>query len=136
MSIDLYNKNKVNNLNLMLIYKVGIFYQVYNIDAYILSYLTNYKVIKYKDYQRIGFPLHRLNAITRLLENKGIGYIVREEDSFYKSEVIDSKYFYHLNKCILELNKEDIIDIICFKLKSMSKESLEKLYFKLGINEF
>lgn len=133
MSFNLYKKDKLDNFDLMLIYKVGIFYEVYNEDAYILHYLTRYNIRKYQKYHRLGFPIQKLNAIKRLLENNNIGYKI-EDISSIKKVIINSQYFNVLTKSIDMVDKEMLINMITNKLEFTDEENLKLIYFEMGIN--
>lgn len=61
-TIELLNKN-----NICLI-KFGNFYHAYGKDAYILSYLFNYKIDLLKN--ECGFPLVSLNKVMAKLEDE------------------------------------------------------------------
>ena len=57
--------------------KIGTFYEVYNNDSYIISYLFNYKIKTLIDGDKnCGFPTGALNKVLSTLENKSINYIV------------------------------------------------------------
>ena len=58
----------------VVIRKTGGFYNVFDDDAVIISYLTGYKLVGGK----CGFPLNSLTKVTNLLENNSINYVVRE----------------------------------------------------------
>ena len=77
----------------------GGFYNVFDDDAIIISYLTGYKITS----GRCGFPLNSLNKVTNLLEDNTINYIVRDN-----MEDIDNKNYKKLNMYdkILEKGKK------------------------------
>ena len=130
MSFNFYTNDKINNSNMLLIYKVGIFYEVYNEDAYILHYLTKYNIKKFKRYHRVGFPLSRLNSIIKLLDYNNIGYIVNDNLLNINNKIIDNKYFDILGKSISFIDSEGLINMIIDKLSLMNRIDLEKLYIK------
>ena len=55
--------------------KVGGFYQAFDGDALIISYLFNYKVINY----RCGFPISAIHKVVNVLEEKSISYVLKQE---------------------------------------------------------
>lgn len=76
--------------------KVGKFYKVYGKDAYILSYLLQYKVKVEGKFMSLGFPDHSLNKVQSILENRKINYLVLDSRTNYS---IDEKQeFKNLNK--------------------------------------
>ena len=58
----------------VVIRKSGGFYNVFDNDAIIVSYLTGYKVVN----GRCGFPINSLGKVTNILSDNKIDYIVRE----------------------------------------------------------
>ena len=83
----------------VVIRRTGGFYNVFDDDAIIISYLTGYKITS----GRCGFPLNSLNKVTNLLEDNTINYIVRDN-----MEDIDNKNYKKLNMYdkILEKGKK------------------------------
>lgn len=76
--------------------KVGKFYKVYGKDAYILSYLLQYKVKTEGKFMSLGFPDHSLKKVQSVLENRKINYLVLDSRTNYS---IDEKQeFNNLNK--------------------------------------
>ena len=67
----------------ILLIKVGTFYYTYEKDAYIVSYLFNYKLSKVNDVYSCGFPISRLNKVISQLEHKQINYIVLDKRNNY-----------------------------------------------------
>lgn len=59
------------------------FYNVYEIDAYIFNMLFDYKIL---DNRKVGFPKSILNKIINTLENKHISYniIFKNKDNIIK----------------------------------------------------
>ena len=60
-------RSKMDNRSVVL-RKVGGFYQTFDDDALIISYLFNYKIKSY----RCGFPINVLNKVINVLEEKKI----------------------------------------------------------------
>lgn len=128
MSYSLFKTDKINNRNILHIYKVGIFYETYNEDAYILNYLTKYNIVKTSNYDRVGFPLSRINGIKRLLISNGISFIINDCNDFVKSENGNS-YLDILKLCFDNINKNCLINMIIIKLNLMDEDYLKQLYF-------
>lgn len=73
---------------------IGKFYNVYNDDAIIISYLMGYKV---RENKTCGFPDNALNKVINKLEDKKISYIVtmsRKSIDNIKSGIKRNKYLY------------------------------------------
>lgn len=67
--------------------KIGSFYHIYGKDAYILSYLFNYKLKKFEGkYVTCGFPLDSISKIMAKLEEKKINYIILDRRNNYEEE--------------------------------------------------
>ena len=60
--------------------KVGGFYQTFDNDALIISYLFDYKINNY----RCGFPIGALNKVINVLEEKNINYIIKSDEEVEK----------------------------------------------------
>ena len=79
----------------------GIFYNVYDKDAYVLYSITDYKITN----GRLGFPINSLEKIKKILDDKNINYKIidnkPEEKTFNKNNY--NKY-YKLGKRLYDEN--------------------------------
>ena len=71
----------------VVIRKSGGFYNIFDDDAIVISYLTGYKLVG----GRCGFPINSINKVTNILENNSVNYIVKEnmeekDNKNYKSK--------------------------------------------------
>lgn len=58
----------------------GFFYSVYNDDAYIISYIMNYKLVKINDSDvKTGFPVHNLDNVIYYLRRNHISYYTSDQ---------------------------------------------------------
>ena len=88
--------------------KIGKFYQVYGKDAYIVSYLFEYKLKKVEEVHMCGFPESSKNRVIAKIEEKKINYIILDRRNNYEVEEINdnknlntySKYFEKARKYI------------------------------------
>lgn len=118
--------------------KIGTFYEVYNNDSYIISYLFNYKIKTLIDGDKnCGFPTGALNKVLSILENKSINYIVVDKKHNYEEET--KMNFNRKNKYNELLTKsKEYIDRITrinkirnYLLNNYSKiESVEKIIYE------
>ena len=71
----------------IVLFKIGTFYEVYNKDAIIISYLFKYKLknLTFSD-KSCGFPIVSINKVRYLLENKNINYIMLDKSHNYEEE--------------------------------------------------
>lgn len=115
--------------------KIGEFYHVYGKDAYIVSYLFEYKLSLIENkYVTCGFPVKSLTKIEATLEQKRINYIVLDRrNNYFVDEISDHK---NLNtyeetyekayKYIIKRNR--IQKIYEYLMKNINqKETMEKI---------
>ena len=75
--------------------KIGKFYYSYSKDAYIISYIFNYKLkIVEKNIKVCAFPVFALNKIIAKLEENKINYIAVDRRNNYE---VDGKYAKYRN---------------------------------------
>ena len=71
----------------VVLFKIGEFYQTYSKDAYIMSYLFNYKTKKIEEnYSSCGFPSSSLAKNLAKLEEKKINYVIVDKRNNYENE--------------------------------------------------
>ena len=109
----------------VVIRKSGGFYNVFDNDAIIVSYLTGYKIVG----GRCGFPLNSLNKVTNILEDNKINYIVREnmKDIESKNYSNNNKYDKILDKGKKKYDIDYRINTIMDKINTLSYDKLCKL---------
>lgn len=73
-------------LNTVVIVKIGNFYHVYSKDAYIFSYLFNYKISEKEEVPCCGFPVNSISKIESVLEKNKINYIVVDKRRNYEED--------------------------------------------------
>lgn len=80
------------NSDWMCLFKIGSFYHCFGKDAYILSYIFNYKIKEIgSNHKDCGFPIGVLPKIKAKLENIGISYIVIDSrNNYYVDEQFDN----------------------------------------------
>lgn len=81
---DLYKQTKTKYPKFVIIIKVGIFYEVYGEDAYIMANLFNYKVKKLDNCVRAGFPISAYNKVISTFHNCKINYLVIDKEIIKK----------------------------------------------------
>ena len=98
--------------------KIGKFYYSYSKDAYIVSYIFNYKLNIIEENIRVcAFPVFILNKIMAKLEENKINYIVIDRRNNYEvDEKIDNgnlnKYNFYLEKSKRYINQKNRIEEI------------------------
>ena len=121
----------------ILLVKVGTFYYTYGKDAYIISYLFNYKLSKTIDSCSCGFPTSNLNKVMAKLEQKQINFILLDKRNNY--DVDNKSDNKNLNKYdkFLEKAKEKInYDLRVQKIVDYLQENRENKKVILEMEEF
>ena len=114
--------------------KIGKFYYSYSKDAYIVSYIFNYKLKIVEENIRVcAFPVFILNKIMAKLEENKINYIVIDRRNNYEvDEKIDNgnlnKYNFYLEKSKRYINqKSRIEEIYNYLVYNIEKNENNKL---------
>lgn len=106
--LEKYYKYKIDYKEYVLLFKYGNFYETFDNDAYIISKLFNYKLVKMKDTFRCGFPINSLSYVLDNLCGMSINFIVIDKDTIgirefeinnYSNYKIDDNIKYNIN-CI------------------------------------
>lgn len=108
----------------ILLIKTGTFYNAYGKDAYIISYLFNYKLTKKENIYSCSFPAVKLNNVLATLEHKKINYILLDKRNNYDLDSqSDNKNLNQYDK-ILEKSKEKInYDLRIYKIVEYLQEN-------------
>lgn len=133
---------KVESKSIILI-EIGKFIYSYGKDAYIISYIFNYKIKILKENNNTyvcAFPRDKLKKIMATLENKKINYLILDRKNNYREdEKYDNKnlnrYDEYLEKSIKYVKRKNQIDEINNYLDE-KRRLLEKLIAKLKIIDF
>lgn len=123
--------------------KIGKFYQVYGKDAYIVSYLFEYKLKKVEEVHMCGFPESSINKVIAKLEDNKINYLILDRRNNYEvEEIYDNKnlntYFKYFEKARKYINCKIRIDNINnFLIENIGKENFKDIICKMEeiINE-
>lgn len=110
---EFYSNVKDNNEEVVVFIRYGNFYRCYYNDAYIVSYLFNYKL---SDKKSTGFPICNIDKVLSTLKNNNISCIVINGinnvinyiciNNKYNSFLDLSKKNYTLNEALFSINKE------------------------------
>ena len=112
-------------MNYVILRRIGGFYNTFDNDAIVLSYLCNYKVKNGK----CGFPISAIDKVINILDNNKVNYIIKEKgiDKIKKNFNNGNKY----NKILIKgKEKYDInfrIDNIINVLSNLSYDKLDNL---------
>lgn len=129
--IDVYNQNKAKYDKYVILIRVGIFYETYGDDVYILNNLFNYKVKDINGVKRVGFPINSYNKVTEKLNKFKINYLIIDNEiikkKFNKNNYnqyvnfdmsIDDRIYSIFNKLMI-LKANPSIDNILNKIEEM-----------------
>lgn len=121
--LEQYTSLKKNDKETIYLIRVGIFYNILNEDADIISEAIGLKITSLgPNIYKCGFPYQQIQKYTKLLEEKNIKYQII--DNQYQKEKIENNEDYFKN---LELKK--IVDnILSIDFDNITfKDSFEKL---------
>ena len=106
----------------VIIRRTGGFYNVFDDDAIIISYLTGYKIVG----GRCGFPINSLDKVTNALDNNSVNYVVKENmiDVDKKNFKRNNKYNKVLDKGKKKINIDYRINGIMEKINDLSYDKL------------
>ena len=112
----------MNNRSIV-IRKSGGFYQVFDNDALILSYLFDYKIINHK----CGFPLVAINKVINTLEEKKINFIIKDEEEIIKNFRNKNTYSKYLEKARVKDNINNRIKSILDKINDLDVKKMNEV---------
>lgn len=111
----------------ILMIKVGTFYHVYGKDAYIISYIFDYKLKEEKDTYVAGFPINSLNKVMAHLEELKINYITLDKRNNYDiEEQSNNKNLNNYAKYYEKARKQITYKIRVEKIYNYMKENINK----------
>ena len=116
-------KNSVN------IYETSkMFYNVYEIDAYIFNILFGYKIL---DNKKLGFPKRIYNKVINTLEELHINYniIYKNKDNVIKDFKKLNNYDKYKNKAYEKMDIDSKVNMIINKINNASREELDRLVY-------
>lgn len=110
----------------IVLFKVGSFYHAYGKDAYIMSYLFEYKIKKVEqNYSTCGFPSSSLSKVLSKLEEKKINYVLVDKRNNYEDdEKMDNK---NLNTYDEIFEKAHRYVVIRDRIDAIHQELLNKI---------
>lgn len=92
----------------------GYFYSVYNDDAYIISYIMNYKLVKINENEvKTGFPIDLLEHV--------INYLKRNHISYYTSDRPEKYFDFGKENRYHRMIKRDLPIVFSMEYKNKKK---------------
>ena len=114
--------------------QVGKFIYAYGKDAYIMSYVFDYKARLIENNIYVcGFPRNKIKNVMATLENKKINYIILDRRNSYRvDEKSDNKnlnrYDDYLDKAIKYVKRKQKIDYIYdYLINNIEKDEIDKI---------
>lgn len=117
---DKYNIYKNKYPKYIILIKVGIFYETYGEDVYLLNNLFNYKIKEVNGVNRVGFPISSFEKVISKLKNFKINYLIIENDEITRKKFNLNNYDKYISN---DLNIEDRINKIYERLKVLQNNS-------------
>ena len=104
--IEKYYKYKSKYQNYIILFEIGVFYEVIGYDSLIINNLFNYKLSKLSDTFKCGFPLSKINDVSKELSEKFINYIIVKSDEVIDKQEFDTNNYnnYSFNERIIFYN--------------------------------
>lgn len=114
-SVNIYETNKM-------------FYNVYEIDAYIFNILFGYKIL---DNKKLGFPKSIYNKVINTLEDNHINYniIYKNKDSYVKYFKKINNYSKYEEKAYKKMDIDSKVNMVIDKINNASTEQLDRLVY-------
>jgi len=111
---DKYYELKLIYKDYIMFLNSGNFYICINNDAYILNKIFSYKIIKAKDYIKVGFLVTSLNKILMEINKREINYVVVNKDIVDKQKYKNNNYSnYEITKSTMSyLSRINVINSI------------------------
>lgn len=118
--IDKYNLYKNKYSKYIVLLKIGIFYEAYGEDVYILNNLFSYKIKEINGVKRVGFPVCSYDKVISKIKSFKINYVIIDDD-----EVIRKKFnFNNYDKYVpTDLSLEDRINKVYDRLRVLKDNS-------------
>lgn len=107
--------------------KIGNFYHVYGKDAYIISYVFDYKIKEDDGVYTAGFPINSINKVSARLEELKINYLLLDKRNNYEvDEVSDNKNLNTYTKYYEKARKEALYKVRVEKIYNYMKENIKQ----------
>ena len=117
--------------------KIGKFYHIYGKDAYIISYIFNYKITETDGVKICGFPENSIKRVCAKLEENKINYIIVDRRNNYEVDEISNNknlntYNKYFNKSKKYINEKIRIDnIYNYLLENIDKSNFLSIVKKV-----
>ena len=111
----------------------GKFFEVYGYDAFMFSFLSDYKVLQNGKTYKCGFPDSSLTKITNKLSDLKISYqiIYRGRNPFVKDFKKINQYSKYKLIALQKIDIKERMDALVEKVKSLNEEQAKKVMLEI-----
>ena len=96
--LEKYYKYKLDYRKYLTLIKCGNFYECISDDAFIMHKIFNYKLKKFSNTFKVGFPLIAIDSVIERLKKERINYVIVDGDNVIKNEFDNNSYLnYNFN---------------------------------------
>lgn len=128
-----YKELKSKNNNKIYLFKVGIFYNIFNTDADIVSKALGLKITQLSDsLYKVGFPVSKIDKYAQLLKDKSLDFEIVDDTIKTNSndEYIKIIATNEIVKKILDVDFNNTTFFEAFNLLHSIQSDLKKIYEK------
>ena len=111
--LENYYKYKINYKDSICIFRIGIFYEIFDRDALIINKIFNYKVKNISNTFKVGFPVKNIDKVINMIKDNHINYIFIDNyniiDKYEDKYNRYNSYFFNINLLNYQCVKVDRI---------------------------
>ena len=126
--IENYYKYKINYKEYICIFRIGIFYEIFDRDALIMNKIFNYKIKTISNTFKVGFHIKNLDKVINIIKDNHINYIIIDNDNIINKHEDNNNTYNNYSFNINLLNYQCIIVDKIIKI-------LENNKLNLGFND-
>lgn len=126
-----YNELKSKDKSKIYLFKVGIFYNIFNSDADILSKALGLKITQLSDtLYKVGFPVSKIDKYAQLLKDKSIEFQIVDDNMKTQNndEYVKLVTTNEIVKNILDIDLNNTTCIEAFNLLHSIQNDLKNIY--------
>lgn len=126
-----YNELKSKDKSKIYLFKVGIFYNIFNSDADILSKALGLKITQLSDtLYKVGFPVSKIDKYAQLLKDKSIEFQIIDDNmkTQNNNEYVKLVTTNEIVKKILDIDLNNTTCIEAFNLLHSVQNDLKNIY--------
>lgn len=118
---EVYLVNKEKYFDYVVLIESGIFIEIYGDETSIINTLLGYKITSSSNMLKLGFPKKGIDKVLLVLRSKHINYLVLDKEGkiIDKKKYKDNKYMDYISNKDSLVRRENRINIICNRLKSI-----------------